>query len=291
MENDVNALANAMVAAKKISGQWPLNELLAIFDTLTTYDVRIKAKTARIKKFTTSAFIAFAVSIVLTIIVANIAPTFGGVTIALMVITLVGGIIGAILKSRCQKQDLRNEFRAYVRPLLEHLQDDLKKDSPVNLELDLSPVEQKQFRKGKSDPYSAGIYHKCYDEHFERNFLTLKLRLSDGNRLMLTGAEFLTKTSKTKKNPRGKLKTKTIHKKRVLFDARLIVEPENFGCKQLPTRGTQKFYAKQSNGNTILGVKFAEKFKGAPVEMVPDPFLTLQQIVTLYTFLDAKTVS
>ena len=291
MEMDTNALADSMVAEKKISGQWPLSQLFSVFDTLTEYDVQIEAKLAKFKKFAIIGFIVAVISGVLSIIAGNANPTFLALTIPLLVIALVGGIVGLVLMFRYKKMDLRNEFREYLRPLLENLQDDLKKDTPVSLELSLDPVEQKQFSKGRSDQYSVGVYHKCYDYYFERDFLNVKLRLTDGNRLMLTGTELLIKTSKTKRNPRGKIKTKTKYKKRVGFDARLTVDPEKFHCKQLPKEGALKFYAKQSNGTPIIGIKFTEKLKGTPADMVPDPNVTLQSIVTLYTFLHAKASS
>jgi hypothetical protein len=288
---DTNALADSMVAEKKISGQWPLSQLFSIFDTLTQFDMQIEAKVTKFKKLATIGFIVAVISFFLTIFGVNVNPAVLALTIPLLVIALIVGIVGLVFKSKYGKLDLQNEFREYLRPLLENLQDDLKKDSPVSLELSLDPVEQKQFSKGKSDQYSVGVYHKCYDYYFGRDFLNVKLRLSDGNRLMLTGTELLTKTSKTKRNPRGKYKTKTKYKKRVMFDARLSVDSEKFQCKQLPKEGTPKFYAKQSNGTPIIGIKFTEKLKGLPDSMVPDPNVTLQHLVTLYSHVQAKPAS
>lgn len=291
MDMDTNALANSMVAEKKISGQWPLSQLFSIFDTLTQYDVQLEAKVAKFKKLATIGFIGVFISFFLTILGANVNPTVLVLAILLLLISLVVGIVGLVLKSRCGKLDLQDDFRKYVRPLLESLQDDLKKDTPVSLELSLDPVEKKQFSKGKSDNYSVGVYHSCCDYYFERDFLNVKLRLNDGNRLMLTGTELLIKTSKTKRNPRGKYKTKTTYKKRVTFDVRLSVDFEKFQCKQLPKEGEPKFYAKQSNGSPIIGVKFTEKLRGVPDSMVPDPHVTLQHLVTLYSHVQAKLSS
>lgn len=288
---DTNALAESMVAEKKISGQWPLSQLFSVFDTLTEYDVQIEVKLARFKKLATIGFIVAVISLFLTIFGMSVNPNVPFLTIPVLVIALIAGIVGLVLMFRYKKMDLQNEFREYLRPLLENLQDDLKRDTPVSLELSLDPVEQKQFSKGRGDQYSVGVYHKCYDYYFERDFLDVKLRLADGNRLMLTGTELLIKTSKTKRNPRGKYKTKTKYKKRVTFDARLSVDSEKFQCKQLPKEGTPKFYAKQSNGTPIIGVKFTEKLKGAPESMVPDPNLTLQHLVNLYAFIQAKPSS
>jgi hypothetical protein len=288
---DTNALAESMVAEKKISGQWPLSQLFSIFDTLTQFDVQIEAKLAKFKKFATIGFIVAVISFFGTIFGMNVNPNIPFLTVPLLVISLVVGIVGLVLMFRYKKMDLQNEFREYLRPLLENLQDDLKRDAPVSLELSLDPVEQKQFSKGRSDQYSVGVYHKCYDYSFERDFLNVKLRLNDGNRLMLTGTEVLIKTSKTKRNPRGKYKTKTKYKKRVMFDVRLSVDSEKFQCKQLPKESTPKFYAKQSNGTPIIGIKFTEKLKGLPDSMVPDPNVTLQHLVTLYSHVQAKPAS
>ncbi len=288
---DMNALAGSMIAEKKISGQWSLSQLFSIFDALTEYDLQIEAKIAKFGKLGMQGFIFLFLSVFLNIVVININPNILFLTIPLSILFFIGGIIGVVLWFRYKKMDLRNEFREYLRPLLENLRDDLKKDAPVILELSLDFVEQKKFSKGKSHKYSVGIYHKCYDYYFERDFLNVKLRLNDGNRLILSGTELLTKTSKTKKTPRGKTKTKTKYKKRVMFDARLTVEPEKFQSAQLPKEGAPRFYVKQLNGTSAIGVKFMEKLKGTPESMVPDPDVTLRHLITLYSHVQAKPAS
>ncbi len=283
MEQDVNVLAESMVSEGKMSGQWSLSELFSIFDVLTKHDVKIEQKIALLTKFTSIAFGGAFVGFAGSLIASHLLPF----TITFLVICLLGGIVGTVLKGKYGKLDLQNEFREYIQPLLENLQDDLKKDAPVSLDLYLAIGDQEQFSKGQSERYRVGRYPECYDYFFERDFLTLKLRFSDGNRLMLSATEFLTKTKKERRKRKGN-KIKFKFKKRMLFDVRLVVNSEKFLCKKMPMDGEQKFYAKQNNGTPIIGIKFTEKLKGETIELVSDPLLTLQQIVTLYTFLQAK---
>jgi hypothetical protein len=287
IEHDVDALAESMVSEGKMSGQWSLSELFSIFDVLTKYDVKIEQKIALLTKFTRLAFGGAFIGFAGSLIVLNSFSHLLAFTITFLVICLIAGIVGTELKGKYGKLDLQNEFREYIRPLLENLQEDLKKDAPVSLDLCLALGDQEQFSKGQSERYHVGMYPECYDYFFERDFLTLKLRFSDGNRLMLSATEFLTKTKKERRKRKGN-KIKFKFKKRMLFDVRLVVNSEKFLCKKMPTEGKQKFYAKQNNGTSIIGIKFAEKLKGETIELVSDPLLTLQHIVKLYTFLQAK---
>ncbi len=195
MEQDVNEVVSSMIAEKKVSGQWPLNELFSIFDALTEYDLQTEAKTSQLyKRAGLALLIAIGLAIGSVILSNNIGMNLYPIGLPIASIFLVGAIVVFVLALKQDKLDLRNEFREYVRPLLEHLQDDIKKDSPVVLDLYLSPVDSKQFSKGRSEKYRSGVYEDCRDSYFGRDLLTLKLRLSDGNRFMLTSTELFTET-------------------------------------------------------------------------------------------------
>ncbi len=291
MPQDTESIIDKIVSEKKLSGQWPLTQLLSILQALSEHDVMIEAKRASNTKRLMFAVIGLVVGIILVFFVRDSWPDLFFLPLALVVILVIGIIWGAILSMKYSRSDLPNEFREYLQPFLENLQDDIKPDSPVGVELMMSPVEKKEFGKGKSDKYSVGVYHSCYDHYFERDFLGLKLRLTDGNRLLLSGKELLIKTSKTKRNPRGKYKTKTKYKKRVTFDVRIIASSDAFQAKPLPQEGEPKLYAKETNGNMVVGMKFTEKLKGDPKTMIPNPLVTLQQLVTLYSFLQTKSAA
>ncbi len=286
-------IIDKIVVAKRIQGEWPLNRLFALLDALTKFDVQIEEKVARLKKRTilliVGAIAVFAlVGMVGMIITEN--PLMLALAGIISGILIVAGIVEGILLLKYRKLDVTNDFRDYIKPLLEDLQDDIKPDSNVFLDHYLSPIDHKTFSGGKGEKYKTGGY-KCRDHFFERDLVTMKFRLSDGNRAMFSVHEVLTKThkSKWKKSASGKMKhkSKTKRRKRVTGVIKLAVNPEKFVCKELPKNGDRRISAKQSNGSLILGLKYTEKLKNEN-RLNPDPTMVVQGSVTLYTFLQAK---
>ena len=281
---------NTVIANMKISGSWPIRQLLEFGAALKEYDVSVEKK----KKFALAGMIVCLVPLALIILVGIFS---GGILtknaiqtmVLLAAILLILGIVASIFFLRYRKFDVCDEFRKFLLPLLEHLQDDIKKNSTVLVEMPLDSLENSTYLKNTSDVYSKGAYHKCLDYLYDRVFLSVTLRLHDGNTLILRGNEFLKKTKKTKKNPRGKIKTKTKYTKKFTFDTRLKINSGVYTCQEIPQDGvrsdSQMMYSKQSEKGTTLGLKYLHR-NGR--ELMPDYKLTLEKIATLYTYLQPK---
>ena len=205
--DNVQQQLNTVIADMKISGSWPIRQFLEFGSVLKDYDVSLEKK----KKFALAGMIICLAPVALIVFVGIFSgSTLTRNTIQTMVILasilLILGIVASIFFLRYRKFDICDEFRKFLLPLLEHLQDDIKKNSPVLVEMSLDSLENSKYLKSTSDAYSKGAYHKCLDYLYDRNFLSVTLRLHDGNTLILRGNEFLKKTQKTKQNPRGKTK-------------------------------------------------------------------------------------
>ncbi len=279
-----------MIEKKRMSGQWTFKQLFSIFDSLTDYDVQIEAKLAKFKMFTAIIFFGGLVPGVIGLFASTNYPGLIYFAVLLLVVAGIGGSVGGLLILKYKNLDLSNEFREYMQPLLEELEDDIKQDREISVNLYLSPVEQKEFSKGKGEKYESMGY-KCQEYLFERDLATIKIRLSDGNRAMLSVHEVLIKTkkSKWKRSRSGKMKhkSKTKRQKRVTCDVRVIANSKKFSCKKIPPGGEQKMYSKQSKGHVILGLKYTEKLKNE-THLIPDPIMMVRGFVTLYTFLQPK---
>jgi hypothetical protein len=201
-------------------------------------------------------------------------------------------VLGIILFVRNNLKDLNDEYRTYLKPLLMLLQDDLKPGSPIAVSFHLSPLKQKAFSQGKGPKYSKGAYPECYDHPFQRVLLALKLRLQDGNRLMISLNELTIETARTKKSASGKYKTKYKYRKRLTTDFKVLVNPEKFSCKSLPAEGEQSFYIKERNGIPIIGLRTRQNAKALNADQMPlEHTGTLEQIIALYTFVESKTAA
>ena len=293
MDADVQKSVKSIARKMHISGQWPLSQLLTILDALTNYENAIKKK-----KDTLKNLIKFAVFFVLISIPGMFAAVYYNMSWLVPIIgiiaaiSVIGIIVVAALNSRHQGKALHGEYRTYLQPLLSHLQDDLKPGSPIVIDFHLSPLKQKQFSKGKGPKYTKGVYFKCYDHTYERILFALKLRLHDGNRLMISLNELMVVTSRTKKSVSGKYKTKYKIKKRLITDIRVLVNPEKFSCEALPVEGEPRFYTKERNNIPIIGLRAKQDVKSLNMDRIPLDYAdTLRHLVTLYTYIQAKTAA
>ncbi len=287
MKKEPNAQSSkqieAMIAKQKISGQWPVISLLNYISHLSDYDETIEAK----KKFWQTAMIITLIlqflSIFASALLEMIYPFLGVIPLP---------IISVFFFLRYRKKDLPDDFRKFVGPLVHELRNDLKKGSPVSIDMALSSVEDKKNKTGESDKYEKGVYYKCIDHFFERDFLNLMLRLYDGNKLVIKAREFLIKIVKTKKNPRGKIKTKTKYKRKVFFNIRLMVNGNRYLLKEIPEGidlpDKQKIYTKESSKGSILGLRYTEKLTE---DDISDPWNALGKIAVLYALLEPKKMT
>ncbi|MCP4405286.1 MAG: hypothetical protein GY801_49300 [bacterium] len=291
MDTDVQTLMKSIIKEKHISGQWPLSQLLTILDALMEYENVIEQKKTKMKNL-----IRLAVLFLLVSVPGMFAAEYYNMSWLIPVLVAIAGlsilviIIAAILNARRQSKDLHDEYRTYLQPLLIHLQDDLKPGSPIAVDFHLSPLKQKQFSKGKGPKYTKGVYFKCYDHTYERILFALKLRLHDGNRLMISLNEFMVVTSRTKKSASGKYKTKYKIKKRLTTDLRVLVNPEKFSCKALPAEGEPRFYTKERNNIPIIGLRAKQSANSLNMNgMSLNHTGTLGHLMILYTYIQPKT--
>ncbi|MCP4216822.1 MAG: hypothetical protein GY765_19380, partial [bacterium] len=231
----------------------------------------------------------------------------GAIVLFFMEVVVVGGIVCALAFGTLifyfiiQGGDLDNEFRNFVKPLLEYLEEDLKSGVPISVSVQLRGPDDKVFSKGRGPKYQKGVYHKCYDYMFERPVADLNARLFDGNRLMLSVKESFIKTVKTKRSATGKYKTKYAYKKICEHTIKLKLNKERFTCKPLPPEvmragacafeGTQinKQKTSLSQSGDALEMSYSMKFKGTGPNdkaMANNPGVVPFQLVKLYSLLE-----
>ena len=287
--DNVQQQLNAIITNMKISGSWPIQQFFEFSEVLEDYDLSIEKKKKLARMGIKIFFVPVLVAIVGFVFAMPIIGPYISIILPIAIVFLILGIAACIFFFRYGKLDLSDEFRQFLLPLLEHLEDDIKKNSPVRVEMPLDSLENSKYLKNTSDTYSKGAYHKCVDYLYDRNFLSVTLRLHDGNMLILRGNEFLKKTEKTKQNLRGKTKTKTKYTKKFTFDTRLKVNSAAYTCQEIPQDGVrsdnQIVYSKQSEKGTTLGLKYLRRTEH---ELMPDYELTLEKIATLYTYLQPK---
>ena len=291
MDTEMQELVTSIAKERHLSGKWPFDRLLAIIDALTDYDQDVERHMAKAKNF-----IKAGVALLLIPIPGFFAASYFNLPWGHLVcgLLLVLGIpflaLGIIQLVRNESKNLRDDYRDYLRPLLTRLADDIKPGSPIAVDLYLSPIKQKAFSKGEGPKYAKGAYHTCQDHHYERTLFSLKLRLRDTNRLLLTVHEHFVRTTRTKKAASGKSKTKFKHRKRLTYDIKTLVNPENFSCEPLPESQHWRFYSKQRGNIPIIGVRVKDELKWGweDKDLSLDLFTTFKPLMTLYARIHPK---
>ncbi len=279
MKKATHKLIDPILREHKMSGKWKAEDARNILQELETYDIAV----ARKKKISLAVcIISFVVAIV---------PFFVGF-FYLLPLALVG-VLFLFLFRRYRSFDIDDQVRMFVKPMLDSLQYDVKKDADIAVELELLPLDNNRFLTKKSEPYAAGVYPRCCDYNYSRDFMKMKMSLMDGNKLTIAVDEFLIKTEKTKTNPRGKTKTKYKYAKKTGYSLELKVNTEKFSVSRPAAvkkgaEGAPDISVVKKDGATVVTGSFTVKCKeksAGKAEICSDPVLVLGNLTHLYAAL------
>jgi hypothetical protein len=263
------------LAAKKVKGSWTLKRLLYLLDSLAKYDIHVEKK----RKNYGWASAVFALASIASLIIWGFLE-FDMLGYATLVFGLLF-VFSMIAYNGYSKKDLPNDFREYLIPLLKLLSGDIEERSKIALNMDIAKLQNEKYSKGKKSLAPKAPYNKMTLERFERPLVTMALHLRDGNRLLMERFESLTVITKSKKNPRGKTKTKAKYKKTVSTRMRLAVNGKVYAALKTSAKAAGAGISAKMGANRItLDLKMAEK-GGVDIGMKPD--LSISQIGLLYS--------
>lgn len=195
MNKATHKLIDPILRDHKLSGKLKPDVLQNILQELETFDIAV----ARKKKISLAVcIISFVVAIV---------PLFVGF-FYLAPLAIVG-VVFIFMFRRYRSFDIDDQVRCFVKPMVESLQHDVKEEADIAVDMELLPLDNSRYLINKGDVYSAGMYPKCCDYTYRRDFLKMKMSLVDGNKLTIEVDERLVKTEKTKTNPRAKPRRNT----------------------------------------------------------------------------------
>jgi len=205
----LDAEQKRILAEKQVDLNRPIAELLTLLKPIAACDrVADKARTR--------LGCTFGAGIVLTIILTFfVAGNFGGLAaIAVLLIGLTIIIGSGWLWFWTKKIDLSNNMRDFVLPVLSVIREDVDSNEPVHVKLDLRSPTSDAKRTSKSDPYKSGAYYKVIDSMYVDPWMEFEGALTDGTKLSWRITDTIRERQKTKRNPRGKIKTKTKYAKK-----------------------------------------------------------------------------
>ena len=194
---------------KKIQLDRPIAELITFLKPLAACDTMAD-------KVRTKLGCSFALGIPLTIAAFFFAVSSSWswpyLLLAVVLITLT--IAFGWFWTWTRKIDVSNNFRQFALPVLSVLREDVDPAHPVHIELDLTAPTAAQKKKSQGDPYKHGAYYKIVDSTYADDWMSVDARLVDGTKLSWHVVDTIRERQKTKRNPRGKIKTKTKYSKK-----------------------------------------------------------------------------
>ena len=219
----LSAEQKQILVDKRIDANRSVDELLALMKPLAACDTMAD-------KVRTKLGCSFALAILLTIVgffvLINVAGFTVGVILALVLLAVA--IALGFFYFWTKKIDVSNNFRQFAVPVLSVFREDIDATKPVHIQLDLSSPTDKSKLQSESAPYASGVYHKVIDSMYRDPWMSAEAVLVDGSKLSWSVTDSIRERKKTKRNPRGKYKTKTKYSKKTNLEVTLKMRKKTY---------------------------------------------------------------
>jgi hypothetical protein len=128
-------------------------------------------------------------------------------------------LVSAVAYFRLRGIDMPNKLRQFVVPAITILREDMEPSEPLSLKLDLrgGTLKEKQTDEQSSGPG----YPKVVESYFTDRWMSGSARLADASSVQWEIVDYIRQRKTTKRNPRGKIKSKTKYKIKTLIDVRV----------------------------------------------------------------------
>ncbi|MCP3102606.1 hypothetical protein LZ198_27400 [Myxococcus sp. K15C18031901] len=220
---DLETLVHQMERQPRYSKTAPLAQVMDDLDFFESIDDVVAALREKWSGRGKTATAAASISFVLCLM-CLFADAFSGVVAwvlgGVFIVSLVATLVCLSKNHGLGKRDLPDRRYQLVMYLLRRLRKDIPPDEPLTLNLDLTDLDATEKWKG------SGRAGDWTTNDYVDPWLQLQVRLADGTHLRLTMEEWLQKRSRSKRNYRGKVKTKHKSKSSTVLGVQLRVKPE-----------------------------------------------------------------
>jgi hypothetical protein len=163
---------------------------------------------------------------------------------------------GFFVRRFARKHDVPNGLRSFTLPLIPILREDHDPSAPLELRIDLSGYKQDSKQTGKGDAYKRGRYHKIVDTFYDDPWLDGHARFVDGADVRFQVIDHVRSSRKTKRTPRGKIKTKVKSKKKIEMTVTVSFPARNYATASRPgpQMGIRKEVVKPAEDRTVVNL-------------------------------------
>jgi len=243
-----------LLETKQLAGEYEPGALVALLKPIAEYD-RLSDKARTPMGCTTGAL--FVLAFVLLIVSANVSVYL----LPLPLAALGAGIALLVTVLKMKKLDLSNNFRQVAMPLFAVLREDMEPGATMNVRLDLSPPTAKEKKTGTGKPYVVPGYRKVVDTTYVDPWFGGGARLADGSVLQWTVTDDVVASERTKRTARGKIKTKTKHRKLTTIAVHVALPKKEYAVAAMPADEGEKVKVKDGEKRTSLHVEKRVKTK------------------------------
>lgn len=120
-----------------------------------------------------------------------------------------------------------------ILPIIKVLREEMQPTEKIKLKLDLRGYNLPEKLLRKDSPFSKGDYYSITNSYFRDPWFSGEAQLADGTKLVWKIASLVRNTYKTKKNPRGKVKSKIKEKFRTVTDFRAGMDKKRYKLPKL----------------------------------------------------------
>jgi hypothetical protein len=196
------------------------------------------------------------------------------------------GAGGWFARRFARRHRLAAGIRSFAAPLLPVLREDQDPACPLELAIDLTGPRQDGKVTGKSDPYKKGAYHKIVDTFYDDPWLAGHARFVDGADVRFAAIDHVRSSRKTKRTPRGKVKTKTKGKKKTELVVTASFPARNYAIAQPGDSSVPLAKESVRTAEKRTVVRLQRVIPAASLDEVPDPDTLLELLAAAYARVD-----
>lgn len=254
-------LQTKQVEAERTAGDW-----LRLLAPLASYDEQADRMRSRTGAWMVGIGI---VGFILAIIAIAISPIAAG---AIAVVTIVALLALYPTYRFCKKLDVNREPLQFVTGVAPILREDTGDDGALHLRLDMRGAIRNEKKTGQSQPYSRGRYYRIVDTYYMDPWCAGGAAFVDGTQLQWIATDYVRSQRKTKRNPRGKIKTKTKNKKKTNIDVTVTFPDKLYDDAKGtagPDRQLRKQKVKDDENKTVIRLRRTIKSPSAETPLDP----------------------
>lgn len=212
-----------ILARKQLELNRPVDELLALLKPIAACD-RVANKAQTLFGCTFALFLLFTFIGLLFFSFIGWGPLAFGA----LLLFLAGAFATGWFLRWLKRIDVSDNLRKFVIPVLAIFREDIDPATPVHLRLDLTRPTLKTKKQSEGVPYKHGAYYKVIDTMYVDPWMDAEAVLVDGTRLRWSLTDRIRERQKTKRNPRGKIKSKTKYRKVTDVEVQLALKSKTY---------------------------------------------------------------